>query len=89
MKVRDAIKLRAMGTCACQGACQGGCPRTPRHTDPVGDAPPPLLVLVFDCYWFEVLGFEDLAAIQAFQVFHAIAPGDDLGTVVLASVLHK
>ena len=64
--------------------------QAPRHTKRAGDAPPALLVLLFNCYGFEVLGFEDLAAIQAFQVFHAIAPGDDLGTVVLARVLlHK
>jgi len=63
---------------------------SPKHTERAGDAPPDLLVVFFNCYGFEVLGFEDLAAIQAFQVFHAIAPGDDLGTVVLARVLlHK
>jgi len=50
---------------------------------------PALLVVVFDCYGFEILSFEDLAAIQTFQVLNAIAPGDDLCTVVLASVLHK
>ena len=48
-----------------------------------------LLVVFFNCYGFEVFGFEDLAAIQALQVFHPIAPGDDLGTVVIAWVLHK
>jgi hypothetical protein len=62
----------------------------PRHTTPLGDAPRALIVVVFNGYGFEVFGFEDLAAVQAFQVFHAIASGDDLCTVVLASVrLHK
>jgi hypothetical protein len=59
------------------------------HTPSPGVAAPALLVLFFNCDGFEVFGFEDLAAIQALQVFHPIAPGDDLGTVVLASVLHK
>jgi hypothetical protein len=48
-----------------------------------------LFVVVFNCDRFEVFGFEDLAAVLAFQVFHSIAPGDDFGTVVLARVLHK
>ena len=61
-----------------------------RHTERAGDAAPALLVVFLNCDGFEVFGFEDLAAIQTFQVFHAIAPGDDLGTVVLARVLlHK
>jgi hypothetical protein len=60
-----------------------------RHTNPAGSGRRALFVLFFDCYGFEVFSFEDLAAIQAFQVFHAIAPGDHFSTVVLAWVLHK
>jgi len=48
-----------------------------------------LIVLFFDCNGFEVLGFENLAAIETFDVFHAVSPGDDFGTGVLARVLHK
>jgi hypothetical protein len=48
-----------------------------------------LFVLFFNCNGFEILGFENLAAIETFQVFHPVSPGYDLGTVVLASVLHK
>ncbi len=60
------------------------------RTKTLGSEVPGLFVVLFNCYGFEVFGFEDLAAIQAFQVFHAIAPGDDLGTRVIASeLLHK
>jgi hypothetical protein len=51
-----------------------------------------LLLLIFfflNGYRFEVFGIEDLAAIEAFNVFHSVAPGNDLGTGVLTSGLHK
>src|SRR5262249_37503912 len=48
-----------------------------------------LLVVFFDCYVFEVLGFKDLTAIETFDVLDAVTPGDDLGTVVLTSGLHN
>ena len=37
---------------------------------------------------FEILGFEDLAAIEAFNIVHAVASSDDLGAGVLTG-LHK
>jgi hypothetical protein len=40
----------------------------------------PLIVFFFfDGDGFQVLGLEDLTAIQAFHVIHAVAPCDDLG----------
>jgi len=49
-----------------------------------------LFVLFFNCgNWFEVLGFENLAAVETFNVFHAVSPRYDLGTGMLACVLHK
>ena len=58
------------------------------HTSPKVK-PPALVVVVFDSHRFEVFSFEDLAAVQAFQVFDTIPSGNHLCTVVLASVLHK
>lgn len=63
--------------------------RAAGRTQREGSANYALLVLVFNCYWFEVLCFEDLAAIETFDVFHAVAPGDHLGTLVLTRVLHN
>jgi len=37
---------------------------------------------------FEILGFEDLAAIQTFDIIHAVASRDDHGAGVLTG-LHK
>ncbi|MGA2133881.1 MAG: hypothetical protein ABSH50_16425 [Bryobacteraceae bacterium] len=48
-----------------------------------------LVVLFFNCNGFEVLGFENLAAVETFNVFHAVSPRNHFGTGVLASVLHK
>src|ERR1043165_9620225 len=46
--------------------------------------------LVFlDLYGLKVFGFEDLTAIQALDVFDAVAPGNHLGTGMVASGLHK
>jgi len=38
---------------------------------------------------FKVFSFEDLSAVQAFDVFYAVASGNHLGTGVVASGLHK
>ena len=48
-----------------------------------------LFFFFFDGDGLEILSFEDLTAIQAFHVIHAVAPCDDLRAVVLASGLHK
>jgi len=48
-----------------------------------------LFLVVFDYYRFQVLGLENLPAIEAFDVIHAVSPGNNLGTVVLASGLHN
>jgi len=47
--------------------------------------------LVFVCLngdWFEIFGFEDLLAIEAFHIVHTVAAGDNYGSVVLAGCLH-
>jgi hypothetical protein len=38
---------------------------------------------------FEILGLEDLTAIQAFHVIHAVSPRDDLCAGVFTRGLHK
>ena len=48
-----------------------------------------LFVFFLNCDGFQVFGLENLAAIEAFQVFHAISSGDHLGTVVVTSGLHN
>jgi hypothetical protein len=50
---------------------------------------PVLLFLILDSDLFEIIGFEDLAAIQALHVVYAVAPGNNLSAVVLTSGLHK
>ena len=50
---------------------------------------PALLFLFLNRHLFEVLGFENLTAVQALDVVHTVAPGDYLGSVVLTSGLHK
>jgi hypothetical protein len=48
------------------------------------------LFLVFlDFDWLEVFSLENLPALEAFDVFHAIASGNHLGTGMVASGLHK
>lgn len=37
----------------------------------------------------QVFGFENLTAVEAFQVIDAVAPGNHLGTGVVASGLHN
>ena len=51
--------------------------------------PGPLFFVFLDLYGIEVFILEDQVAIETFQVVHAISPGDDLGTGVLASGLHN
>jgi hypothetical protein len=51
--------------------------------------PRSLFFLFLSRYGFEVLSFENLTAIQALQVFHPVAPGDDLCTAVFTNLLHK
>jgi len=48
------------------------------------------LVLFFvGFHGFQVFGFEDLMAIETFQVVHAVSTGNDLGAGMLTSGLHK
>ena len=47
------------------------------------------LVLFLDFHGLKVFGLEDLAAIQAFHVIHAVSPGDDLGAGMVTSGLHN
>jgi hypothetical protein len=48
------------------------------------------LVLVFLYFdGLEVFGLEDLTAVQTLHVIDAVTPGNDLGTDVVASGLHK
>jgi hypothetical protein len=48
-----------------------------------------LLLLVLDFDRFQVLGLEDLAAVQTFHVVHAVSPGNNLGAIVVTSGLHS
>jgi len=47
-----------------------------------------LFFFFLDFHGFKVFGFEDLAAVQTFNIVDAVSPGDYLGTVVVASGLH-
>lgn len=47
-----------------------------------------LLVVVVNLNGFEVFGFEDLPALEAFHVIDAIAAGYDLSSIVFADGLH-
>ena len=47
------------------------------------------LFIFFNGDGLEIFGFKDLAAIQAFNIIHAVASRDDHGAVVLTSGLHK
>jgi hypothetical protein len=48
-----------------------------------------LFFLILDFHGFEVFGFEDLTAVETFDVIHAVSAGDDLGARVLTSGLHN
>jgi hypothetical protein len=46
-------------------------------------------LLLLDFHLFKIFGFEDLAAIETFNVIHPVSAGDDLGARVLTSGLHN
>ena|SRR5260370_21377099 len=48
-----------------------------------------LFFFFFNGDGFEIFSFEDLAAIQAFDIIHAVASCENLGAGVLARGLHK
>jgi hypothetical protein len=48
-----------------------------------------LFLVVLDFHGFKVFGFEDLAAIQTFDVIDAVSAGDDLGAVMVTNGQHK
>ena len=48
-----------------------------------------LLFLILDFRGFKIFGFEDLPAIETFNVIHPVSAGDDLGARVLTSGLHN
>jgi hypothetical protein len=48
-----------------------------------------LLFLILHFHGFKIFGFEDLAAIETFDVIHPVSTGDDLGARVLTSGLHN
>jgi hypothetical protein len=48
-----------------------------------------LFFLFLDFYGFKIFVFEDLAAIETFDVVHPVSAGDDLGARVLTSDLHN
>jgi len=47
---------------------------------------PGLFFFFLDFHGFDVLGFEDLPAIQTFDVVHAVSSRDDLGAGMLAGL---
>jgi hypothetical protein len=48
-----------------------------------------LFFLLLDLHLFKIFSFEDLAAIETFNVIHPVSAGDDLGARVLTSGLHN
>jgi hypothetical protein len=48
-----------------------------------------LFFLILDFHGFEILVFEDLPAIETFDVVNPVSAGDDLGARVLTSGLHN
>jgi hypothetical protein len=47
-----------------------------------------LFLFFLDFHGFKVFGFEDLTAVQTFNVVYAVSSGDDLSTGMVASGLH-
>jgi hypothetical protein len=47
-----------------------------------------LFFVFLDFHGFKVFGFEDLAAVQTFDIIDAVSPGDYLSTGMVASGLH-
>ena len=48
-----------------------------------------LFFLLLNFHGLKILGFEDLAAIETFNVVDPVSAGDDLGARVLTSLLHN
>jgi len=48
-----------------------------------------LFFLILNFHGLEIFVFEDLAAIETFNVIHPVSPGDYLGARVLTSGLHN
>ena len=48
-----------------------------------------LFFLILNFHGFKIFGFEDLAAIETFNVIDPLPAGDDLGARVLTSGLHN
>ena len=47
------------------------------------------IVIVLDFHGFKIFGLEDLTAVPAFHVIHAVSPGDHLGAGMVTSGLHN
>lgn len=63
--------------------------RSIAHTPPVcGKRSTDLFFVVLYFNGFEIFGFENLPAVEAFDVIDAVAPGNDLGSIVIAGGLH-
>ena len=45
-----------------------------------------LFFVFLNLHGFDVFGFEDLTAVQTFQVVHSVSSGDDLGPGMLAGL---
>jgi len=48
-----------------------------------------LFFLFLDLHGLKIFGFEDLPAIETFNIIHPVSAGDDLGARVLTSGLHN
>ncbi len=48
-----------------------------------------LFLFFLDFHGFKILSLEDLTAVQAFHVIHAVSPGDDLGAGMVTNGLHN
>jgi len=66
-----------------------GTPRVREFTATRSAAAQLLFFFFFNGDGFEIFSFEDLAAIQAFDIVHAVASCENLGAGVLARGLHK
>ena len=63
--------------------------RSIAHTPPVcGKRSTDLFFVVLYFNGFEIFGFENLPAVETLDVIDAIAPGNDLGSIVIAGGLH-
>ena len=48
-----------------------------------------LFLIFLGFHGFKIFGLEDLTAVQAFQVIHAVSPGDHLGAGMVTNSLHN